>query len=648
MNNSTGLRYGWLICFGVLFLIGAADGLSTDDYDSISPRNMNPGSIQPLNASLSPDSLWASTFFGGSGQDGYMETPIAFDPDGNVFVASRTSSGLLASPGAYDNALSGTYDVIIAKFTPELSTLLACTYLGGSGDEGEWPGVDLAIDEAGNVTVVLSTSSSDYPTTENAYCDSLTGGWDAAVSRLSNDLTTLLASTYLGGSGNEQFLHLLNMPDGRIVIAGATASADFPTTPGVLYPDYKPGGYFGYDIFLSVFDNSLTVLEASSFFGDHNDDWPEDLLPAPTGGFLLGGWTNSQFFPTTPAAVYSNYRGGLYDGFISQLSADLTLLVSSTFIGGSDWDFVYELGLDSSGNILATGHTASRYNFPTTAGAYDVTFNSPYGADEGDDSYLMKLSGDLTTVLASSFIGGSGWENGKCIFADTAGRIFVAGNTNSTDFPYSFGTFDSTVTPYFKYASDIFVCCFDADIEQLYFGSILGGYFTDNLGSIAADDNGNLYIGGSTKSSNLPMTPLSYDDSFNGGGFDWGGDIFISAFANGYWNDIDDDGFFDFFDNCPYVFNPPQLDTDGDGRGDACACVCGTGGDVNCDGEATPLDVAFLVKFVYLSLDALCAKPDCPYHAGDMNCDSTTSPLDVAYLVKYVYQSQNALCDGCA
>ncbi|MFC1476249.1 hypothetical protein ACFLQW_04540 [Candidatus Zixiibacteriota bacterium] len=77
-------------------------------------------------------------------------------------------------------------------------------------------------------------------------------------------------------------------------------------------------------------------------------------------------------------------------------------------------------------------------------------------------------------------------------------------------------------------------------------------------------------------------------------------------------------------------------------------CDCGAKGDVNGDVSTDPLDVTYLVNYVYLSLDALTERPDCPYPKGDMNCDDSSDPLDVTYLVNYVYLSLDALCDGCA
>ncbi len=113
-------------------------------------------------------------------------------------------------------------------------------------------------------------------------------------------------------------------------------------------------------------------------------------------------------------------------------------------------------------------------------------------------------------------------------------------------------------------------------------------------------------------------------------------------------DDGDGDGVGDVCDNCPENYNPGQEDGDGDDIGDVCDCECLLKGDVNNDESADPLDVTYLVNYVYLSQDALPERPDCPYPKGDVNCDDSADPLDVTYLVNYVYLSQDALCDGCS
>jgi len=110
-------------------------------------------------------------------------------------------------------------------------------------------------------------------------------------------------------------------------------------------------------------------------------------------------------------------------------------------------------------------------------------------------------------------------------------------------------------------------------------------------------------------------------------------------------DDIDGDGFPNESDNCPLVYNPPQLDSDLDGTGDACECICGVWGDVNDDGEINPVDVVYLVNFVYKNIDGRTVWPDCPHVTGDVNCDDAVNPVDVVYYVNFVYKNQDAFCD---
>jgi hypothetical protein len=592
--------------------------------------------------------LLASTFFGGSGLDGHYEVPIVMAPDGSIYMASRTSSAdLPTTPGAYDDSLGGTYDIVIARFTGDLTTLLACTYLGGSGDEAGWPGVDLALDGAGNVVVVAESNSADYPTTAGAYAPTPPGGADVVVSRLSADLTQLLASSYLGGSWHENYIKVIVNEAGQIVITGSTASFDFPHSSGAYDTVLALGGHFGYDLFCTVMDSGLTSIIASTFVGDTSDDFPEGLVAMPDGSYLIGGWTMSPLFPTSPTAAYPTYRGGSYDGFLCRLSADLTSLEASTLIGGSAWDFVYDIAVDNEGNVLATGHTASMTNFPTTTGAYDTTYSSTGGEGVGDDVFIVRFDPSLSTLLVGSYLGGAGWENGVALAVDATGRVFVSGTTSSTNFPYSPGTFDSTVTVTSTHNADIFFCAFDSGIHSLLFGTILGGTANESVGSIVVNGDEQILVGGSTASTDFPVTVSAYDTLHNGGVFEWGGDLFLSTFGPGSWIDSDGDGVADLADNCPAIANPGQGDHDSDGQGDSCDChflYVPMTGDVNETSSITSADVVVMVNFTFKGG----VEPIPCEAAGDVNCSGQCTAADIIGIVNYVFKGGDAPCDVCS
>jgi hypothetical protein len=476
------------------------------------------------------DPLISSTCLGGSGEDGNFEVPMIMDGEGNIYVTSRTNSTDFPTiTGAYSDTSSGGNDIFVSKFDNDLTTLLASTYIGGSGDEGLWPGVSMALGANGDVYISARTNSSDFPVTPGAYNENPNGGEDVIVARLSNDLSELLASTYLGGSARDRCHAMTADERGNVYVTGNTTSHDFPFTPGVYDSTKSSGGYFGTDIFVSIFDSTLSSLTASSFLGGSSDDYTEEIALDSDANIFLTGWISSTDFPWTPGAYDTTYNGYYYDAFVSKFSPDLTQLSASTYLGGSSWDFGYAMALDDNDNVYVSGHIASS-NFPWTPGAYDTTYSGVGGPGSGDDSFVTKFGNDLDTLLASTFLGHRDWEIGTYITFDGDGFVYVGGYTTSQDFPTTPGAYNEAHN---GGESDVCISKLDPGLTTLVASTFFGGSAEERQGYMLIDDSGNVVFSGTTNSTDMPFTSGVYDTTYNGGGSGWGGenlggDIYIS------------------------------------------------------------------------------------------------------------------------
>ena len=412
------------------------------------------------------------------------------------------------------------YGFTVASYdrTKELiiDPLLAATYLGGPYEDR---GKSIAVDADGNVFVAGETLSCEFPTTPGAYCPSRKGNTDVFVSKFNSGLTSLLASTFLGGSVNHERTYSMAIDaGGNIYVTGATYSMNFPITRG----SYDAGSNKGWDVFVSKLNNGLTKLLASTFLGGNSDEYGYSIDIDADGNVYVAGETLSPLFPTTPGAYDTSYNGGYYDAFVSKFDSGLTKLLASTFLGGGSGDYGRAIVIDGAGNAIVTGNTGST-NFPATPGAYNTTYNGG-----NDDVFVSKLNSGLTSLLASTFLGGSSNDNGNAIAADAAGNIYVTGETVSPNFPTTNGAYS---VAYNLGTKDVFVSKFNSKLTTLPASTFLGGQAHDYGKAIAIDAGGDVYVAGSTSSPGFPTTPGAYDTTANGGS-----DVFVSKFSSGLTN----------------------------------------------------------------------------------------------------------------
>ncbi len=476
------------------------------------------GNYDP-NYTLVIDPLLASTFLGGSDFDSV--SAIEIDNSNNVFVAGRTlSTNYPTTTGAFDTTFDGFTDVFVTKLKNDLSgPLLGSTFLGGSNQDQP---NGMTLDGSGNVYVVGTTRSTDYPTTTGAFDTVRAGLNDGFITKLKSDLTgPLLASTYLGGSGatfpSGDGVNAITLDgSGNVYVTGATDSTNHPTTMGAF--DTTHNG--GFDVYVTKLKSDLTgPLLASTFIGKTGFDVGRAIALDGSNNVIVAGSTTSTFdFPLTTGAFDTTHNGGS-DVFVTKLKSDLTgPLLASTLVGGVNDEFVAVEGIviDGSDNVYVTGRTDST-NYPTTTGAFDTTHNGDF------DVYVTKLKSDLTgPLLASTFVGGSNYDEGSGIALDTLDNVFITGPTFSTNYPTTTIAFDTT----FNGGTDAFVTKLKSDLT----GPLLASTFIGPASvseDIDIDGSYNVFITGFTFSTNYPTTSGAFDQSLDGT------DVFVSKFSNG-------------------------------------------------------------------------------------------------------------------
>lgn len=471
------------------------------------------------------DPLIASTFLGGNGGDNYCDT--AQDASGNIYVAGSTASqNFPTTTGVYDPNHNGNVDVFVACLDKDLTTMVCATFIGGSGSDTSF---SMEREEAtGRIYVSGETNSTDFPVTANAYDQALDGDFDAFTLRLTGDLSTLVASTYLGGSQREQRCHGRLDGQGNLFVTGHTNSSDFPMTANV-YDDSFNGGTpvfnEGVDYFIARLDADLSALEASTYLGGTGCEILRCMTVDTDGSVFVSGLTTSADYPTTAGAYDSVFHGGSTHGgdtLISRLDNDLTTLLGSTYLGSSADDWAICLLADGAGSVYLTGD-AFAGDFPTTPGAYDRTFHGGmYG-----DIILVRMDTEMTTLEASTFLGGAGGEYGISLLLEENDTLLVCGITQSKDFPTTEGAYNMRFNGGER---DCFMARFDRDLTTMSVCTYLGGKSYDSCGVMGKDEEKNIYLVGNTRSNNYPTTPGAFIEDYMGGSTGVPGDVFISKF----------------------------------------------------------------------------------------------------------------------
>ncbi|MDH5646250.1 MAG: SBBP repeat-containing protein, partial [Candidatus Heimdallarchaeota archaeon] len=440
------------------------------------------------------DPIVYSTYMGGNGDEhGYSITVDSLD---NIYVTGDTASTNFITQNAFDGSLGGSWDAVIFKLGKNLGSVQSSTYLGGSGNDH---GTSIALDYANNIYITGVTDSIDFPAI-NGYDSTFNGGLnDAFIAKLGADGVCIDYSSYIGGDGEDKANSIVVDGSQSAYVTGYTFSLNFPL---VNPRDATYGG--NSDIFVSKFSPNGVSLVYSTYFGATGIDVGNAIVLDSENNMYITGHTDSSGF-TMVNPYDPTHRGG-YDVFVFKLTADGLGLPFSTFIGGSLNDIAMSIQLDSENNVYITGYTESP-NYPVV-NAYDSTYNGGI-----TDVFISKLNSSGSSLLYSTFIGGSFADLAKSLVLDSNNNMYVAGYTYSNDFPMV-NPFNDT----YGRLNELFVFQLSASGSDLLFSTYVGGIESDFGWDLVLDSSNNIYVTGYSDSSNFPV--FNGWDTTNNGLFD--------------------------------------------------------------------------------------------------------------------------------
>ncbi|HEX8457662.1 MAG TPA: carboxypeptidase regulatory-like domain-containing protein [Pyrinomonadaceae bacterium] len=423
-----------------------------------------------------------------------------------AYVLDERSGGVSFKLGAYDRSRALVIDPVLSY----------ATYLGGNNtDEAN----AVAVDAQGNTYVVGTTLSMNFPRTPGAFQSTLggtvTATYDAFVTKLNPEGTSVVYSTFLGGYNGDNATSVVVNANGEAHLAGETSSPNFP----VANP-YQPARRGNQDVFVTKLNSDGTGLLYSTFLGGSQNEYAPVLALANDGNIVVAGRTFSVDFPTHGASLQPYFGGNCpaapcSDGFITKLHFTYGVAFS-TFLGGRRDDFIDGIAIaNRDGSIYVTGRTNST-DFPTTPVSLRP---SKTGNADSFDAFVVRLNSAGLYSYFSTYLGGSGDDYAYDIAVDDAGDAWVTGLTGSSDFPTTPDAFQSTLRGAGAYAFDAFLTKLDARGDLIDYSTYLGGD-QDDVGIAVATDGLEVYWAGQTASRDLSVTPDAFQPNHGGGAYD--------------------------------------------------------------------------------------------------------------------------------
>lgn len=416
-------------------------------------------------------------------------------------------------------------------------TLVFATYTGSQSDNF---GMTATYDPQGNAYTAGVCFGTHYPITAGAFQVNFHGpggalnpGTDISISKFNPTGSSLVYSTYLGGSGHEAPESIVVDNTGCLVVLGRSNSVNFPTVAGS-FQTTKSGAY---DLIVTKFNPTATALIASTYMGgslndgannagvaglsglchNYSDDLRGGVVVDASNNIYFGSCTASNDFPVTTGCL-QNALQGVQDACVVKFDPNLISPIYSTYMGGASADGVYHLALNSANQLYVTGGTTS-VDFPVTAGSIHP------GALGGVDGFISLLSVNGSNLIASSYLGTPAYDQSFFVQIDKQNKIYVFGQTEGP-YPVSAGVYTNP-------NSSQFIHCMNANLTSTYFSTVVGsgrGVIDIVPSAFLVDVCGSIYVSGwggalfnendpNSSTNGLPVTPNAFSSTTDGSDF---------------------------------------------------------------------------------------------------------------------------------
>ncbi|NNC94538.1 MAG: T9SS type B sorting domain-containing protein [Chitinophagales bacterium] len=453
---------------------------------------------------IDPELIFST--YSGSFSDNFGYT-ATFDKFGFLYSGSTAfGNNYPTTPGAYQMSFAGGFgagalpgtDIAISKYDTSGKFMVYSTYLGGSGDEVPH---SIVVDDNGELFVLGTTSSANFPFTSGAFDTTFAGGnpvtlngigvdyvtgSDIVISRFSANGSNLLASTFVGGVENDGINTAGNLTfnyadelrgeivvddQGNVYVASCTQSSDFPVSANAFQTTI--GGGFQ-DACVFKMDRDLTTMIFSSFLGGENNDAAYALFLDDNYDVYLSGGTNSIGFPVTPGSYQTAFAGGSSDGFITKIDNAAFTLLNSSYYGSPNYDQLYFIDLDDHANIHVFGQT----NAPDSFFIHNALYSQ---ANSGQ--LITKFNAVLDSVIWSTVFGsgkGSPDISPTAFLVDVCNKAYISGwgssggglggSLSTNNLEVSIDAYQGTTD-----GNDFYLMVLEDDASDMFYATYFGG-----------------------------------------------------------------------------------------------------------------------------------------------------------------------------